>query len=156
MNHSAANELPVILVGLNHKVAPVEVREQLAFGPDRTISALHELVGDKAVIREAVILSTCNRSEVYLAAADPIAAISQVHSFLSAHGSLPLQELQRVVYMKQGARSSARSGALRKRLSVLERMGRSYAPCSNLRSKRASALAPRLPLARRIFPWLAL
>src|SRR6185503_2484134 len=51
------------LLGVNHKTAPVEVREQLAIADTKLADALRELMGISGV-REAMILSTCNRVEV--------------------------------------------------------------------------------------------
>ncbi len=52
-----------VLVGLNHKTTPVEIRERLAFSEERVIAALHVLK-EKFGLLEAMILSTCNRVEV--------------------------------------------------------------------------------------------
>ncbi len=61
--------LPILMVGLNHRAAPVEVRERVAFGPERLPEALRELTGGGesggGEIRGAVLLSTCNRTEIY-------------------------------------------------------------------------------------------
>ncbi len=57
--------LPLAVVGVSHRTAPVEVRERMAFGPDEGSDALHELRG-VAGVEEAVLLSTCNRTEFYL------------------------------------------------------------------------------------------
>ncbi len=57
--------MPLALVGVSHHTAPVDVRERLAFTPDeaeRVLATLREHAG----VREAVLLSTCNRTEVYL------------------------------------------------------------------------------------------
>ncbi|MBI2491402.1 MAG: glutamyl-tRNA reductase [Candidatus Rokubacteria bacterium] len=62
--------MPLFVAGLNHRNAPVELREQLAVEEDK----LRELLGDVAAtgaVREAVVLSTCNRVEVYGAADVP-------------------------------------------------------------------------------------
>jgi len=56
--------MAILAVGLNHKTAPVEVRERVAFGPDILVAALRNLTGH-AQIGEGVILSTCNRTEIY-------------------------------------------------------------------------------------------
>jgi glutamyl-tRNA reductase len=56
--------MTLIAIGLNHKTAPVDVREHLTFGPDIVVAALRNLT-EKEGIGEAVILSTCNRTEVY-------------------------------------------------------------------------------------------
>lgn len=50
--------------GINHKTAPIAIREQAAFAPDQLQQALHEITG-QAGVDEATILSTCNRTEVY-------------------------------------------------------------------------------------------
>jgi len=56
--------MPLITLGLNHKTAPVDVREQVAFTPERLPEALKQLKSLKGV-NEAAILSTCNRTEIY-------------------------------------------------------------------------------------------
>ena len=55
--------MAIVLTGLSHKTAPVEVRECLALSKDRVAGALERLV-DGSVVREALIVSTCNRVEV--------------------------------------------------------------------------------------------
>lgn len=57
--------MALIVVGVNHTTAPIEIREKLAFRPSETLSELERLRGD-GVAREGVILSTCNRTELYL------------------------------------------------------------------------------------------
>lgn len=56
--------MSLLAIGLNHKTAPVDVREHLTFGPDIIVAALRNLT-EKEGIGEAVILSTCNRTELY-------------------------------------------------------------------------------------------
>ena len=56
--------MPLLALGLNHQTAPVSVRERVAFAPERLQSALRDLL-DRGGAREAAILSTCNRTEVY-------------------------------------------------------------------------------------------
>jgi len=57
--------MSIIAVGINHKTAPVAVREKISFNPDQLSSALKELLAE-ANCQEAAILSTCNRTELYL------------------------------------------------------------------------------------------
>jgi glutamyl-tRNA reductase len=52
------------ILGINHKTAPVALREKVAFSEDRLVAALHALRQESGVA-EVVILSTCNRTEVY-------------------------------------------------------------------------------------------
>ncbi|MFZ3323038.1 MAG: glutamyl-tRNA reductase [Usitatibacter sp.] len=56
--------MPLFVVGVSHHSAPLEVREKLAFAPDRQGAALAELARQPGVA-EAVLISTCNRTEVY-------------------------------------------------------------------------------------------
>jgi glutamyl-tRNA reductase len=57
--------LSIVAVGINHKTAPVAVREKISFNPDRLSSALQEML-TAVKCREVAILSTCNRTELYL------------------------------------------------------------------------------------------
>ncbi len=56
--------------GINHQTAPLPVRERVAFGPDHVTAALRDLVAHHPPVREAAILSTCNRTEIYCNAAE--------------------------------------------------------------------------------------
>ena len=56
--------MPLIALGLNHLTAPIALREQVAFDPEDTSPALNELASERGV-EEALILSTCNRTELY-------------------------------------------------------------------------------------------
>jgi glutamyl-tRNA reductase len=77
----------IIKVGLSHRTAPVEIREQLAFGKDALPAVLSELLTTTPV-GEAVVLSTCNRFEVY--AALPRGAES--HDGALAEASLAIEQ----------------------------------------------------------------
>lgn len=65
-NRKAAGPLEVIVLGLSHHNAAVDVREKLAIPEDQWSTAATALVGYES-ISEAAVLSTCNRFEVYLA-----------------------------------------------------------------------------------------
>jgi glutamyl-tRNA reductase len=79
----------VLIVGLNHKTAEVEVREKLAFdGPklEQGLVRLRELPS----VKEAVVLSTCNRVEMYTNVKDPAKASEEIKAFISDfHGIRP-------------------------------------------------------------------
>ena len=62
--------MTLLTLGLNHKTAPVDIRERITFGPDIIAGALRSLT-ERAAVDEAVILSTCNRTEVYCALGTP-------------------------------------------------------------------------------------
>jgi glutamyl-tRNA reductase len=63
----------LLAVGISHRNAPLELRERLAFPPPRAAALLRGLLATAAV-DEAAVVSTCNRTELYIAAADPDAA----------------------------------------------------------------------------------
>ncbi|NOX42554.1 MAG: glutamyl-tRNA reductase [Gammaproteobacteria bacterium] len=56
--------MTILAIGINHDTAPVEIREKVAFPPDRVSDALRDLVSTR-LVNEAAILSTCNRTEIY-------------------------------------------------------------------------------------------
>ncbi|MCK5385596.1 MAG: glutamyl-tRNA reductase, partial [Gammaproteobacteria bacterium] len=56
--------MTLIAFGINHKTAPVDIREKVAFAPEKMEQALHECVNNGEV-SEAAIISTCNRTELY-------------------------------------------------------------------------------------------
>jgi glutamyl-tRNA reductase len=71
----------IILVGLSHKTAPIEVREKLAVPQTRLGDALHRLAAYRG-IKEAFLLSTCNRVEVYAVVDDVEAGYGEVQAYL--------------------------------------------------------------------------
>ena len=58
--------MTLLALGLNHKTAPIDIRERVSFGPDIVVGALRSLA-EHAGAGEAVIVSTCNRTEIYCA-----------------------------------------------------------------------------------------
>ncbi|MDD4929642.1 MAG: glutamyl-tRNA reductase [Gallionella sp.] len=79
--------------GLNHQTAPLAVREQVAFNVDGIENALRDLV-ENGGAKEATILSTCNRMELYCNAARPDHAID----WLAQYHHLPRKELEPYLY----------------------------------------------------------
>ena len=77
--------MPLHILGLNHNTAPVEIREQVAYSGDEVARALAALVRLQG-IDEAVILSTCNRTEFYLESDD--AGLATLRSWLKNDQSL--------------------------------------------------------------------
>jgi glutamyl-tRNA reductase len=73
--------MPVAVVGVSHRTAPIELRERFAFGRAELPRALAELSDGGAA--EAVVLSTCNRTEVYLASGDGDPGIEQAVAALA-------------------------------------------------------------------------
>jgi glutamyl-tRNA reductase len=58
------SRMQIALIGCNHRTAPVELRERIAFSPEQALRAADELRGN-GILEEAVVVSTCNRSELY-------------------------------------------------------------------------------------------
>jgi glutamyl-tRNA reductase len=79
--------------GVNHHTAPLSIRERVAFAAERMDDALHDLVASPAV-REAAILSTCNRTEVYCHTTDPEAPVA----WLSGYHELRRAEVEPYLY----------------------------------------------------------
>ncbi|GAB6041724.1 glutamyl-tRNA reductase [Endothiovibrio diazotrophicus] len=88
--------MPLLAVGINHKTAPVNVRERVAFSPDRLPDALRQLVALPA-IEEAAILSTCNRTEVYCEVSEEGKA--QVTEWLRTYHQLPREDFIPYLYV---------------------------------------------------------
>src|SRR5690348_15376458 len=79
----------IVVVGLSHHSAPVEVRERFAVAEGGIPGAL-EALRKSGVVEGAVILSTCNRVEIYAATAlEPAPAFSELKQFLSRWGETP-------------------------------------------------------------------
>ncbi|MEW6405522.1 MAG: glutamyl-tRNA reductase [Chloroflexota bacterium] len=102
MSKLTLESMPILMMGLNHKVAPIQVRERLAFGSEGIPAALHDLVGDKSIVHSTVILSTCNRTEIYVQSSDFAHAELHVEEFLSRHADLTVEQVRRMVYVARG------------------------------------------------------
>ena len=87
--------MTLLAFGINHKTAPVDIREKVAFAPDKLGVALQELLTLTAV-NEAAIVSTCNRTELYcdLSEADS----DEVVAWFRAYHSLSAEELDPYIY----------------------------------------------------------
>lgn len=99
--------LTFIVVGLSHKTAPVEVREMLAIPASRMDEALARLIHYPA-IKEGMVLSTCNRVEVYAVVEQPEAGYARVQEFLAdTHLSMTSERLTPHLYWHAGDRAIA-------------------------------------------------
>ncbi|OGQ99727.1 MAG: glutamyl-tRNA reductase [Deltaproteobacteria bacterium RIFOXYD12_FULL_55_16] len=95
----------IVIIGVNHKTAPVAVREKLAFSGDCS-GPLLTLINIEGC-RECCFLSTCNRVEVILVADDPAVAAVAVRGFLFARSGLADVEAQQYSYLYQGQEAVA-------------------------------------------------
>lgn len=87
-----------LALGINHKTASVAVRERVAFGPEQLVDALQQLCTETPC-HEAAILSTCNRSELYLELEE--ARADAVLAWLAGYHGLDLDELRACAYVHQ-------------------------------------------------------
>jgi glutamyl-tRNA reductase len=91
--------MSIILVGVNHKTAPVEIRERLAFTDEACAEGLRRLV-DGEVVREGLIVSTCNRVEILSATTTEQmeSGAGRLAQFLDVAGELPAGFLNKHLY----------------------------------------------------------
>ena len=88
--------MSVVVVGVNHKTAPVALRERLAFTDQALAEPLAHL--RHPAIAELVVLSTCNRVEFYLQTSDPEAGVAGCVDFLATYHNLPAAQFVSHLY----------------------------------------------------------
>lgn len=93
----------LLVVGLNHKSAPVDIREKLAFSPSKVTEAL-ELFHKKFPASEAVILSTCNRVEFYTCSPEGLLTGDTMIDFLSGFHCIEADKFRGHMYCYGGQR----------------------------------------------------
>ena len=91
----------IIVVGLSHKTAPVEIRERVAFAPTAMEKPLRQVAGLPG-ISEGLIVSTCNRVEIYAVSRDAETGLSQLRRFMADFHGLAAAELESHLYDYQG------------------------------------------------------
>ncbi len=94
-------KLDIILIGLNHKTASVEIRECLGFSGEDQDMALEKLNALEAV-REVLLVSTCNRVEVLLTSTATKEAVAAVIDFLADYNNVPVREFKDKLYVHTG------------------------------------------------------
>ena len=172
----------LLTLGVNHHTAPLAIREQVAFGPEKLALGLHELTQSQRA-SEAAILSTCNRTELYCNAASAeavtewLANFHQIerrelapylytlpreqaaqHAFRVAAGldSMVLGETQILGQMKQAVATAEEAGTLGLLLHKL--FQRTFSVAKEVRTSTeigansVSMAAAAVRLAERIFP----
>ena len=87
----------LLLVGASHRTAPVELRERLDFS-SRGLDAAVEALARRPVNREAAIVSTCNRAELYVACEEPSAALDDALRFISEFHQLAPEQVRPHLY----------------------------------------------------------
>src|SRR5919106_4876323 len=92
----------ILALGVSHRTAPLELRERLALTEGRAVGVLGELT-DSSHVHEAAALSTCNRTELYLVATDPVEAESKALGLLAREAGIRPTELLGHLYPLRGA-----------------------------------------------------
>ncbi len=87
----------LLALGISHKTAPVALRERLAFTEAEASEFAREATAT-AEVREAVVISTCNRTEIYLVVGDPVRAESDVLGLLARRAGIRPTELTEAIY----------------------------------------------------------
>ena len=174
--------MQLLTLGVNHHTAPLAIREQVAFGPEKLVQALHELTQSQRA-SEVAILSTCNRTELYVNTPSPEAITQWLadfhhierrelapylyalpreqaaqHAFRVAAGldSMVLGETQILGQMKQAVAAAEEAGTLGLLLHKL--FQRTFSVAKEVRSSTeigansVSMAAAAVRLAERIFP----
>jgi glutamyl-tRNA reductase len=89
----------IVVVGSNHEYASVDIRERLAFVGETLTDGLKAL---NANVDEGFILSTCNRTEIYVASGSASHGHREIFEFLSGYHSVPMHVLERASYVFEG------------------------------------------------------
>src|SRR5450755_3145000 len=99
---SGAIRIQVALIGCNHRTAPVELRERISFTQQQALEASDEL-RRQGILEEAVVLSTCNRSELYGVPGEMGAvATDAMQEFVTSFHRIPKSELNGRIYSSTG------------------------------------------------------
>lgn len=100
-NRGALPRPDIILIGLNHKTAAVELRECIAFSENDIENSLEELAKEPN-IQEVILFSTCNRVEVLLVSNDLERTVRHVKEFISNSKAISVNEFEEALYIHKG------------------------------------------------------
>jgi glutamyl-tRNA reductase len=87
----------IVLLGINHKTAPVEIRECIAFSSDESAIAMQTLQR-MPFIEEVALFSTCNRVEVLLVTQNKSEAITETKKFIADFNKIPIEQFEKTLY----------------------------------------------------------
>lgn len=91
----------IVLLGINHKTAPVELRECIAFTGDESVTALQTL-HRQPDINEVLLYSTCNRVELLFVTDNKSRTISATKDFIAEFNKIPLEQFDDALYIHEG------------------------------------------------------
>ncbi len=95
--------MKLLVVGVNYRKTPIEIREKLSFTAEEQKNALTEIVNMDGIL-ECIILSTCNRTEVYIYHEDPQYDSSKLENKLCSLKGLDLYKIKRYIYVYSGVK----------------------------------------------------
>ncbi len=90
--------MDIVLVGLNHKTAPIEIRERLSFA-ESDIPGVLKRIKDFGFVSEVLLLSTCNRVEILMTTSNTTEAIKGTKDLLSRHHGISLDSFEDSIYV---------------------------------------------------------
>lgn len=90
--------MSLVVIGLNHRTVPLDLLERMTIDDSRLPKALHD-VASREFVSEAVVLSTCNRTEIYVVAERFHPAYHDIRNFLSEIAYLPPEEFSDHLYV---------------------------------------------------------
>jgi glutamyl-tRNA reductase len=96
----------LVVIGLNHRTVPLDLLERMTVDDARLPKALHDVAG-RGHVSEAVVLSTCNRTEIYVVAERFHGAVADVRSFLAETAFLPPEEFADHLYVHHDDEAAA-------------------------------------------------
>ncbi len=91
----------IVLIGLNHKTATLEIRERLALSPEEAAEGMKRILATPSV-SEVILYSTCNRVEVLMAVEENAAPMESVKKCLSEIKNIPWAEFEKFLYIYSG------------------------------------------------------
>ncbi len=98
--------MPVVVIGLNHRTAPLAVREAMTVGPDAVAKTLHGLL-TREYLSEAIVLSTCNRTEIYAVAEKFHGGYADIRSVLGEVAFLDPEDFTDHLYVHHDSAAAA-------------------------------------------------
>ena len=98
--------MSLIVVGLNHRTAPVDLLERMTVPDEQLAKVLHDLAAREHLL-EVVVLSTCNRTEVYARCTHFHPAVGDVSAFLSGYSGAAPDEFADLLHVLRRSRGCA-------------------------------------------------
>jgi len=96
------HKMDVLVIGINHRTAPVEIRERVSFSGEELLRSLGRVL-EYPEFTEDMIVSTCNRVEIYATTRDPEKGIVALKNFLAEYHGVSLDDFEKSLYVHLGS-----------------------------------------------------